>query len=273
MNPLYDPKSIPYFIYFGVFCILLSLLISIFWNVQNEESFFTNGCKKSALDIEARKGQDCKPIKTINGPFRTIIQIVPPSCESGLPHTIDSDTIVMTEQVYRSSTFKQTFIHELIHILQRRDLPKWKNFFEKEWNFSFSGPGFGVQIPSSVFTDQKRFNPDVCFMPDGTWNGWTVMEIYKDPTKPAITDSKNVWILGSGMTEEPPLEWRDFFGNSLLQQEHPLEISAEMATKYYSGSAAVKGSGSPAFKKLVLFLEQNYPDFLIKYKDFKDFKE
>ena len=73
----------------------------------------------SVADQAARRGNNCAPIYTEEGPDGTTIEIVSKSCEGEMPHTKEGDRIVMPDTL-SDALRAEVLAHELVHIYQRR---------------------------------------------------------------------------------------------------------------------------------------------------------
>jgi len=186
----------------------------------------------SRLDNLARQNQTCRVLQTI--PYNvsgknTIFEIVNDSCESGMPHTTDVDTIRFPDWLWKkrdSDEFHKVLRHELIHLLQRRSPTAWRVHY-KRWGYTIQkDPPAG--IPAEI-VERVRYNPDVADAPWAIYKDrYVTVACYKSTTNPQLRETEIViWDLELGkqikeMPDEYP--WK-----GLHQGEHPHEISAEMA--------------------------------------------
>jgi hypothetical protein len=176
-------------------------------------------------DRAARRGQNCHPTYTENGPRDTTILAAAPSCEGGMPHTRPGDRIVIPVSVplaHRDTTIR----HELVHIHQRRNPDAWATFYRRNWSFTLQADP-PTDIPDALRL-ARRSNPDTWPAAWSCWQGryWPV-PVYTSPTEPRLRDTTTVWWDGWRQTvlTDPPQGWTEFFG-SPSQNEHPHEIAA-----------------------------------------------
>ena len=180
----------------------------------------------SALDKQARGGQNCDVKTTQKGLDGVTIVTTSKSCEAGMPHTRAGDRIIIPESIPLPMR-NEIIAHEMIHIYQTRYPEAFKEFYRNSWLFElFKSPPPG--IPDSV-RNLRRSNPDTFREPWCCWMGylWPVA-IYQDSASlPSLRNAKTVWWNSKTQTllTEPPAEWVAFFG-SPSQDEHPHEIAA-----------------------------------------------
>jgi hypothetical protein len=183
----------------------------------------------NVLDHKARKNQNCNPITrdyTKLGTIDTWIWVMPASCEIGMPHTRGVDIIAMPEN-HSKTRMPKTLEHEKIHLLQKRNPDKWKQFYSKYWNYEiYHTPPSGM--PKELI-EMKRANPDTAEEPYNCWkNNWWAIPVYRSVDDLNYRGSPVLW-WDQSINEtyhHPPKEWVDFFGKDVAQAEHPHEISA-----------------------------------------------
>jgi hypothetical protein len=183
------------------------------------------------LNAIARQHQFCTVLETI--PYtimgkEVIFEIMDNSCESGMPHTINSSTIRFPKSLWEqrdSDRFKQILRHEIIHLLQRQFPTAWRVEYKK-WGYILQkNPPAG--IPVSI-ADRVRFNPDLA---DATWaiyeDRYVTVACYKSVSNPQLRETEIViWDLELGkQIETMPESWK---WKGMHQAEHPHELSAEM---------------------------------------------
>lgn len=178
-------------------------------------------------DRAARRGQNCAPTYTEDGPHSTTILSTSPSCEAGMAHTRPGDRIIIPVSVplaHRDTTIR----HELIHIHQRRNPEAWATFYRRNWSFVLNSKA-PADIPDALRL-ARRSNPDTWTTAWACWQGryWPVA-VYESPTTPHLRDAVTVWwdSWRQAVLTEPPQGWTDFFGTP-SQNEHPHEIAAVM---------------------------------------------
>jgi len=224
--------------------LLAILLVStvLFFLVQMRSYFHTEVLPwvQRSMDIKARKGQQCRILRTeADGP--NTVEIVSPTCEDGLPHTVRPHTIRMTEAVWSSDRRDTILVHERVHLQQRQMPDEWKRFYAEHWGYTFP-----ETVPMEVM-DRKdiRSNPDTSENPFPVWQTryWFV-EVYDDPVTPSIRHSHvEIWDNQTqSWSRSLPQDWQRFFcGESCPHQyEHPHELSAEYSTdSSWNCSAAI----------------------------------
>lgn len=212
-----------------------------------------------SVNFIARKGNSCSVKKVIQMPADRVgsqpykIEIVDSSCESGLPHTINAETIRMPEG-YSQERWATTVEHEKIHLLQRQHPHLWALWYEKLWNFRITNmaPASDPRIPQELLK-KRRQNPDIEHKPYAVWKNryWSFAAFTSDkPT--SLLEAKTVWWdqeTGEILTGAPP-GFSEFFG-SPAQDEHPHEIAAQMLAN---------DSGNPErIKELKLLFNAHFP--------------
>ena len=197
-------------------------------------------------DKKARADHTCTVLRSMEdteanaeGLSGVRIEIVAPTCEAGLPHTSDANTIRLTEESWsrRSAAERAaTLRHERAHIRQRRDPEAWRTFYAKAWSYTLSETP-PPHLPAEIL-EGVRGNPDTAHSqtPWACWQGryWFV-PLYADPHQPRLPDARTpVWDARDQiLLDEPPEAWRAFFcggGTCPYQREHPHEIAAEIWT-------------------------------------------
>lgn len=192
----------------------------------------------SPADLQARQTNSCDILMTLtdSGPGAlsgTTIEIVAPSCESGLPHTTDAHTIRMTESVWNSPRREEILTHERVHLEQRRAPEVWRDFYALSWGYRIV-----AEAPPALVADTAatlRGNPDIYPERWAVWRDrYWFATTYTNPKNPHIAQAKTrVWDANKGAwLPEPPEPWRAYFctpaGECPQQWEHPHEIAAVM---------------------------------------------
>jgi hypothetical protein len=183
------------------------------------------------MDQVARKGQVCRILQRIQNKDSEIqIQLVSPTCEDGLPHTVDKTTIRMTEAVWKSDRREAILHHERVHLKQRQDPNTWSRFYEEFWGYTFP-----TQIPPEIQTRPDiRSNPDTWDSPFPCWqNRYWFVPVYDNPKQPSLRQTHvEVWDSQVATWTSVPQEWTTHFCGEECphQYEHPHEIAAEYST-------------------------------------------
>lgn len=172
----------------------------------------------------------CKVIYTIqteNG----IVKIVNSQCKEGLPHTTDSNTIIMTESIWNSNNKETILKHERVHLDQKRNPQKWYEYYKREWDYEcYKQPPLGIP---NEYINKLRPNPDTTDSPWAIWrNRWVFFPIFNETNTLKNADII-VWDLQTQKRVNIPDEWKNKFcknGECPNQYEHPHEISAVWIT-------------------------------------------
>lgn len=207
-----------------------------------------------------RNRNDCTPIKTeqiLDSNMKYNLNIVPNSCEDGLPHTTSKYDISIPEK-FMKHDIKYIIAHEKVHLRQRQELNKWTDFYKKYWFYTLhkNPPN---NMPNELIKN-RRSNPDT----DGNvwccWNSnyWAV-PIYNSGKETLYNIIVKWWDEKNNIiTNYPPKEWIDFFGNDNMQSEHPHEISAVYIEKYIRNNKILS-------EAMNLLIEQwNYDKYNLK---------
>ncbi len=205
---------------------------------------------RTPLDAKARQGHSCRVLESFVDPeFPTsTIEIVESSCEEGLPHTSDANTIRIPESVWNQGGRRANVLrHERIHLLQKRNPDAWINFYKTAWQYTLH-----TKLPDGFpDADAVRGNPDTD-PPFACWAGryWFV-PLYTNREAPRLGDAKvRVWDAQTKQWVDPPTAWNTLFcqGRCPHQWEHPAEISAE----YWTDSESWKTPASVALRNFIL---------------------
>lgn len=215
------------------------------------------------LDALARRNQFCNVLETILYTIsgkEVVFEIMDESCESGMPHTTDVQTIRFPQSLWKkrdSERFKQVLRHEMIHLLQRRSPTAWRVHY-KRWGYTIQKDA-PAGIPGSI-VERVRYNPDIA---DAPWaifeDRYVTVACYKSVTNPQLQETEIViWDLELGkQMERMPESWP--WGQSsppaqqgekvvpavkkskIHQAEHPHELSAEMGADLKNQSYVPEG--------------------------------
>lgn len=231
--------------FLGLLAAVLAVIYAVrrFWRKQ--EDFLW---AQRPMDVKARAANDCRILRTVpdsgyDSLTNAYIEIVSPTCENGLPHTTDANTIRMTEDVWNGETREDILRHERLHLMQKRAPQRWEDFYLRSWNYTLhSRPPPGLEEQVQLI----RGNPDTAEKPWACWgNRYWFIPLYASIQKPTLLGAPvHVWDANQKeWLREPPLKWRNYFcgdGKCPFQWEHPHEISAEIWTKSeFSTDAAV----------------------------------
>jgi len=182
---------------------------------------------------------DCTVIRRIpteNG----VVEIIDNTCQEGLPHTTDSETIRMTEETWESMRQSEILIHERIHLDQKRWPNKWREFYKRLWDYDISNIP-PPELPPSI-VHQLRPNPDTNDAPWATWMGrYVFFPIYGHGKKRLQSAPVRIWDIVERAFVEIPADWKTEFCDSQgcpHQYEHPHELAAELLTLSSQSPAA-----------------------------------
>ncbi len=202
-----------------------------------------------ALDKKAREGQMCEVRESFPDDVfpDAMVEIVGESCEDGLPHTSDANTIRITKTLWGAPDRRQSVLrHERVHLMQRRQPNKWRDFYQSAWQYTLSAKE-PPHMPAEVL-DAVRGNPDTEGERWATWKGrYTWVPLYSNTEAPTLgAATVRVWdSVTKGWAAEAPAAWRHAFclesGECPYQSEHPHEIAAEMWTDIDKWSATPAG--------------------------------
>lgn len=147
----------------------------------------------------------------------------------GLPHTRAPNTIWLPYDWSISPNYKETLIHELIHIHQRKNPDFWKDLYGRKWDML----PFNGRLPEAVEI-RRRFNPDTIQAPLYIWRDeWIPVAVFLRPDAPHLREIRLLFVHKTGGWQAvPPAEWTSFFGTAEASTcEHPHEMAAYMLTK------------------------------------------
>jgi hypothetical protein len=203
----------------------------------------------TTMDAVAREGQTCRAVEILSDPEGRL-ELVDESCESGLPHTSDANTIRIPRTLWLSAsetTRNSILRHERVHLHQRRNPAAWTDFYSRHWQYrTHRDPP--ESMPRDA-VDGIRANPDTESSPWNVWRGryWFV-PVYNNPAKPEIRQTTvRVWDEQvRTWLEEPPVAWKAQFCSDRYgcphQFEHPAEIAAELWTNGDATTDAAPGA-------------------------------
>ena len=186
--------------------------------------------------ISNGKDDDCVVLERIQTEDGTI-EIVDETCQEGLPHTTDSETIRMTRAKYEGKRIDELLIHERVHLDQKRNRLKWLQFYKQFWDYDIVKES---PLPSA-YTKRLRPNPDTADAPWAIWRERYVFFPYSDGGE--LKNAKvRVWDILEKKETSIPEQWKARFCDTEMgcphQYEHPHEISAEFITKRPRSKAA-----------------------------------
>ena len=197
--------------------------------------FFLSENKQATINERVRENNSCEVKRKIemNDPQTGIhynVIFTSDTCEDGLPHTTDKETIVIPES-YPESRLKMTIDHEKIHLLQRRYPLVWETWYEKMWSYRISRtPPAGMPLE---LLERRRINPDIEEKSFAEWKGWWSLAAFRSEYPSSLKDAETVWWneKTGEQRKTPPPEWLTFFAGkegSPAQDEHPHEMAAQM---------------------------------------------
>ena len=168
--------------------------------------------------------------------------------ESGMPHT-HANCIIMRPDWFAKQFKGNTFIHELIHVIQRDDFIPWHKLYHT-WGFIQATELSGLES----YINLTRANPDG-MSTEWVWHSDTddkyywIAAVYKSVTPNTLTDvnylaipvirtSRENTFKYTGSTPRQLTtftEFRDYFGID-ENHYHTNEIAAQYAEYYFSGA-------------------------------------
>jgi hypothetical protein len=208
--------------------------MNLLQEAETLDSFFSK-VNRSAANLLARYGNSYVPMKDpVPWILNTKIVEMHPSAESGLPHTRPPNLICMP-LYFPEHRYKETLIHELIHIDQRRRKPLWDAKFMKEgWS-----PLDESLIPERWY-NQCRLNPDTIDSRFWAFEKQHVpLPLFERADKPDLRQVRVFWWdMETGIRQlEAPRRFQERYGPVPSQPEHPRELSAvELAKIFQSPS-------------------------------------
>ena len=208
---------------------LLWITVQWMW-YSGTEGFTDLPWSQGAMDQSVRAENSCAVLERFPDTEMAdaVIEIVDDTCEEGLPHTSDANTIRMTRGVWNSSAARRANVlaHERVHLMQRRNPTAWAAFYATKWQYVLSAsPPDG--FPADML-DKIRGNPDTFPERWAIWKGrYWFIPLYSEHAPSLRNAIPRVWDAEMRTWTESPPEWRAYFGKP-GQFEHPHEISAEI---------------------------------------------
>ena len=157
--------------------------------------------------------------------------ILDSTADNGFPHTRPPNYIClpasMCAEAPASATFKETLVHEAIHLHQRR--------YKGVWEASLKRAGWSP-VPKGTIPDEclerLRLNPDTIGVPFYSFNKYYIPLPLFGPI-PALNTAKVEWLdtRTGALFHEAPKEFLRKYGANINQPEHPYEIYAELFSK------------------------------------------
>ena len=187
-----------------------------------------------AIPFMLPKNDDCailRRIPTENG----TVEIIDETCQEGLSHTTDSETIRMTEASWNSARRDEILVHERVHLDQKRYPDAWKDFYHSVWNYEISN------IPPPELSQELRPNPDTSKEPWAIWRQRFVFFPVYDEGRTLRHAPVKIWDMFTKSYVDIPAEWKAEFCDEAgcpHQYEHPHELAAELLTNSSQSKAA-----------------------------------
>jgi hypothetical protein len=170
-------------------------------------------------------------IPTENG----TVEIIDETCQEGLSHTTDSETIRMTEASWNSKRRDEILVHERVHLDQKRYPAAWKDFYHRVWNYEISNN------PPPELSDELRPNPDTAKEPWAIWRQRFVFFPVFEEQRSLRNAPVRIWDMFTKSYVDIPVEWKTEFCDKdgcPHQYEHPHELAAELLTNSSQSKAA-----------------------------------
>lgn len=214
------------------FIFLFCLIFILF---KYNQQVIKNISNKTKYDLMAHKNMNCNVIKKIHRPdlgLGIYINVVYDSCYDSLPHTIDENTIIIPQSLYIKGGIylKKVLDHELVHIMQRRDLITWKQFYSFfKWKLYDNLNFINFYNVPLYLIEKIRYNPDISYSPYAIWNNrYLFVSCYIDIINPKIKESKTIIYDLYEKKEIEGLIPEYYEWMKRNQNEHPHEIFAEI---------------------------------------------
>jgi hypothetical protein len=158
------------------------------------------------------------------------IVILDKTADNGFPHTRPPNLICfpssMCLETPATKKFRETLIHEAIHVHQRRHTAEWRRALEKRGWIEVP-----VEIVPAEFNERVRINPDTMLAPFWSWEMYHVpLPLFKKHGTPSLGNTTVQWLdMRTGVLHhEAPASFVKVYGSSVAQPEHPYEIYAEL---------------------------------------------
>lgn len=168
-----------------------------------------------------------------------IIEIVDEKCQEGLPHTSNSNTIRMTQARYDGPNLDTLLTHERVHLDQKRNPEKWRNFYKQVWDYDILKEA-PPSVPS-IYKNCVRPNPDTSDSPWAVWKNRYVFFPNYGEQGTLRSARVYVWDLVLQQQVGVPEQWKSHFcerDQCPHQIEHPHELSAEYIASNIRSDAA-----------------------------------
>ena len=156
------------------------------------------------------------------------IAVLHSTAENGYPHTRPTALICMPESSILNSSdtsLSETLCHEAMHIHQRRHFEQWSSScIQDGW-----WPVSRGQIPIQ-FRERCRLNPDT-FSQQQFWawqTHYVPLPLFVRDEYPTLGDVQIKWmdLRNSTVFPDPPQSFKERYGSSPPQPEHPFELLA-----------------------------------------------
>ena len=178
--------------------------------------------------------------------------------ENNYPHTHKDIIFIPYSMIDNLSNYKDTLVHEKVHVLQRKKADMFKDLYKNYWHTHKVNLSKGNH---DIIYSYLRANPDT------DTNNWVFMynnkriifkAMYKENASHLgdvdyiglFLDSNNNVIDKKGLTDIK--EFTDFYGHKYSNHYHPNELSAEMISSHLFN----KESKSKAYDQLKLWLNK-----------------
>ena len=158
------------------------------------------------------------------------IAILNAEADGGLPHTRPPNLVCLPEGLCKElpapKKFRETLLHEAIHIHQRWEPELWEQFCIREgWS------PISREVVPEEFRDRCRINPDTISRPFWAWESYHVpLPMFPQHKTGSISATSIEWLNTRTLAihHNPPKTFVKKYGRAYDQPEHPYEIYAEM---------------------------------------------
>lgn len=212
-------------------------------DIAEQIDHYRAACAASPVNRAARIGQDYELdsispqathfLQGVAGQFPLLntaeIAILNSSADGGLPHTRPPNLICLPRNGIPNSSatpeFKETLLHEGVHIHQR--------LYPDLWATSMRKSGWRPVDPSRIpeeFAKRVRINPDTLLCPFWAWDTYHVpLPLFpKGLSLPSLPSAEIQWLdlRNATLFHDPPSSFKAIHRETGSASEHPFELYA-----------------------------------------------
>jgi hypothetical protein len=146
-----------------------------------------------------------------------------PTADGGFPHTRPENLICMPADFPLDGALK-TLLHEACHLSQRTNPAPWVSYSMRQgwW------PVAATELPATM-RERVRINPDTMAEPFWAWQDYHVpLPLFVNELHPKLNECDIRWFdrRNRVLYTAPPPSFKERYGTSAPQPEHPYEVSA-----------------------------------------------